>query len=173
MITVISGTNRKDSTTLGISKFCHEYLSDKVETKLLDLQHLDPEIISPDIYDDKPSSVDLMETEYLKPAEKFLFIMPEYNGGVPGILKYLIDITDIKACWYYKKAAMIGLASGRAGNLRGMDHMRNMMSYLKTLMMPDILPISSLRKEYNLQEGFVNPKTEAVVKDHLDKLIKF
>ena len=40
-------------------------------------------------------------------------VMPEYNGSFPGILKLLFDTTDIKRCWWHKKAALVGVASCR------------------------------------------------------------
>ncbi len=32
-----------------------------------------------------------MENELLIPTEKFIFIIPEYNGTFPGVLKAMID----------------------------------------------------------------------------------
>ncbi len=62
-----------------------------------------------------------IETTVLEPAQKFIFVSPEYNGSIPGVLKAMFDISDVKKTWWGKKALLTGVSTGRAGNLRGMD----------------------------------------------------
>ncbi len=70
-----------------------------------------------------------IENEILIPTQKFIFIIPEYNGTFPGVLKAMIDNSDIKKAWYHKKALLTGVSTGRAGNLRGMDHLSASLHY--------------------------------------------
>ena len=37
-----------------------------------------------------------IEKEILMPAQKFIFISPEYNGSIPGVLKCVFDISDVQ-----------------------------------------------------------------------------
>ncbi len=57
-----------------------------------------------------------IENEILIPTQKFIFIIPEYNGTFPGVLKAMIDNSDIIR--YHKKAILTGVSSGRAGNFK-------------------------------------------------------
>ena len=43
-----------------------------------------------------------------------------------------------------KKVALVGVSSGRAGNLRGMEHLTGVLHYLSMQVMPNKLPISRL-----------------------------
>ena len=45
-----------------------------------------------------------------------------------------------------KVAALIGIASGRAGNLRGMEHLTGVLNFLKMHVYPDKLPISGIKE---------------------------
>src|SRR5690606_37889552 len=124
MISIISGTNRNDSMTLRVAQLYHKMFSDKTDNvHLLSLE-------GKNVWE---RSADLLQIEQdlLIPSEKFVFVMPEYNGSFPGILKLMMDNSDIKKCWWYKKIMMVGVADGRAGNLRGMEHMTNILHYLR------------------------------------------
>ena len=92
MYTIISGTNRIGSHTEKVANEYQKILSEKninaqiFTLKDLDVLHRSPEIIK-------------MENEILVPTQKFIFIIPEYNGSYPGVLKALIDNSDIRKVW--------------------------------------------------------------------------
>ena len=95
MITIIAGTNREDSMTLRTanvykSKFA-ALTTDEVQ--LLSLEHQQ-------VWE-RGESMLALEKQFLLPAQKFVFIMPEYNASFPGVLKMMIDNSDIKKCWCY------------------------------------------------------------------------
>lgn len=113
-----------------------------------------------------------VETEILIPTQKFIFIIPEYNGSYPGVLKALIDNSDIKAVWNFKKALLTGVATGRAGNLRGMDHLSDTLHYMKMNVYYDKLPISVINKVMD-EQGHLNDETLLAVNRQLDGFIEF
>lgn len=114
-----------------------------------------------------------MEEEYLIPAEKLVFIMPEYNGSFPGILKLMIDNSDIKRAFWYKKVALVGVADGRAGNLRGLDHMTNILNYLKMQVLYNKVPISRINEEVHEEGHLLIPATEHTIRQQIKEIIDF
>src|SRR5436190_3807004 len=98
MITVISGTSRPDSNTLRIASLYQRLIQNEVEeeVRLLSLMERNVWERGPDLQQ--------LEKEFLIPADRFVFVLPEYNGSFPGILKTMLDNSDIKACWWGKKA---------------------------------------------------------------------
>lgn len=114
-----------------------------------------------------------IEQQYLIPANKFVFIMPEYNGSFPGILKVMMDNSDIKKCWWYKKAMLVGVADGRAGNLRGLDHMTNILHYLKMNILYNKVPISRINTEFDKEGKILIPATKEVINKQIDEFLKF
>ena len=113
-----------------------------------------------------------VETEIFIPTQKFIFIIPEYNGSYPGVLKALIDNSDIKTVWNFKKALLTGVATGRAGNLRGMDHLSDTLHYMKMNVYYDKLPISVVNKVMD-EQGHLNDETLLAVNRQLDGFIEF
>ena len=72
------------------------------------------------------------------------FVIPEYNGSFPGIFKAFIDASDIRSSFHGKKVCLIGVSDGRAGNLRGMDHLTNICGHMKMNVLNLKIPISSV-----------------------------
>ncbi len=144
MITIISATNRPNSSTKKIAFACLQLLEKQgVVPKLFSLEQLSPDMKFIDLYGKQSDKFQQLLEEYIILAEKFVFIIPEYNGSFPGILKLFMDAIhpDINRG---KKAALVGVSSGRAGNLRGMDHFTSILHYLSIHVHPNKLPISSV-----------------------------
>ena len=151
MITVISGSNRPGNLTKPFAEKIHEILDKKTRQKIrfLDLEKLTGEIINSEMYDGEVQSPGIIkiQDEMIMPSEKLVFVMPEYNGSYPGIVKVFIDaisVREYKKTFSGKKAGLIGVASGRAGNLRGMDHLTGVLNHIGMIVFPNKLPISSI-----------------------------
>ncbi len=165
MYTIISTTNRLGSNTLKVAKQYQAFFAEEgIQSQLYSLEDFTS------LHRDE--NFDRTESDLLIPTEKFVFIMPEYNGSFPGIFKLMLDLSDIKKCWYYKKVMLVGVANGRAGNLRGIDTMTNMCHYMKMNVYHEKLPISGI--SHQLENGnFLNPDTIQTVKNQIKGFISF
>ena len=166
MILLISGTDRPNSNTLRISNHYRNWLlENQIEHQFLSLENID---LSRD-----SQSFSEIQQSLLIPATKFILIMPEYNGTFPGIVKLMIDRSDVKACWHHKKILLTGVASGRAGNLRGMEHLTGALLYLKMHVHPDRLPISAVDRLLNEHGQIMDEETKKVIHHQLQSFIAF
>jgi chromate reductase len=166
MITIISGTNRNDSMTLRVATLYYNIMQQHTgDVHLVSL--LDKNVW------ERNSDLQEMEERFFIPSEKFAFIIPEYNGSVPGILKLMLDNSDIKNCWWYKKAMLVGIADGRAGNLRGLDHMTNILHYLKMHVLYNKIPISRINEEVDMEGNILKPATRLVIEQQIEEFLKF
>lgn len=164
--TIISATNRKDSNTLKIAEAYRDLLAERgIQARLLTLEGLN--VL------DRGEELEEVEKQFLIPADKFIFIVPEYNGSFPGILKALMDNSDIRRAWWGKKALLTGVSTGRAGNLRGLEHLTGILHYLKVSVHHNKLPISVVDKLLDEQGKLVDPATLAVIGEQLDEFISF
>lgn len=165
MYTIISATNRIGSNTLKVSKQYQQFFKEQgIDAKLLSLEDFKSF--------HRDENFNALETEYLAPASKFIFIMPEYNGSFPGVFKLMMDISDLSVCWNFKKVMLVGVANGRAGNLRGIDIMTNMCNYMKMHVFFNKLPISSVSSELE-NDVFVNEQTIQTIKSQIEGFIKY
>ncbi len=144
MITIISGTNRENNLTLKIAKAYSETLTTlKIDNQILDLSTLPEDFIFSALYGIKNDEFTQTVKKYINDVPKMVIISPEYNGSYPGILKAFIDGWDPRSIGAID-VALVGTASGRQGNARGMDHLTNVLNYLGLNVIPFKLPISKV-----------------------------
>lgn len=178
MITVIVGTNRKKSEAGNFAKRYYEIIKSKhQDVNFLHLKDVDTSVYNPDMYDNTlDQSLLKIQEDWLIPSDKFIFVIPEYNGGMPGALKMFIDAISINerpATFDGKKAAIVGVSSGRAGNLRGMEHLTGVLNYLGTIVLPNRQPYSSIYKLLDANGNITDDSTVEVIEKHVEQIIKF
>lgn len=164
--TVISGTNRPGSNTIRVAKQYYHLLQEKgLDVHFVTLEGLD--------VNSRNDQLRSLENEILIPTRKFIFVVPEYNGSFPGVLKAMIDNTDIEKVWWDKKALLTGVSTGRAGNLRGMEHLTGVLHYLKMNVHHNKLPISVVNKLLNGEKDLDDAQTLKVIGEQLNEFIRF
>jgi len=69
----------------------------------------------------------------IRAADGILFVTPEYNRSIPGVLKNAIDHASRPygdSAWAGKPAGVIGTSGGKAGTAMAQQHLRNVLAYL-------------------------------------------
>lgn len=77
-------------------------------------------------------SVIRMKAEITK-AHGLLFVTPEYNRSIPGVLKNAIDHASRpygQSAWPGKPAGVLGVSVGAVGTALAQQHLRNILAYL-------------------------------------------
>jgi len=129
MITLIVGTNRPGSNTRKVAKQIEEiYTGLKVPLHVLDLAKMPPEIFSPSSYAEKPKSFEPFSSAVLQSSGLHV-ITPEYNGSVPGVLKYFIDMLKFPESFEQRPVCFTGLAAGIWGALRPVEQLQVIFGY--------------------------------------------
>ena len=173
MVTIISSTNRPGSSTFKLAQYYQARLKEKrVEASLLSLTQLPSNLIATDLYGKRsPEFVPIQDV--ITKTEKFLFVIPEYNGSFPGVLKVFIDACSFPESFYEKKAALVGLSSGKYGNIRGIDHFTGVCHYMHLNVMSLKIHIANIRNELDAQGNLHKEDTLKFVNEQIDKFIKF
>ena len=166
MYTIISGTNRINSHSEKVAKLYQTILKEKgIDAAIFSL--IDIDVLN------RSEKFEEVEKELMIPSEKFIFIIPEYNGTFPGVLKAMIDITDVKKVWWGKKALLTGVSTGRAGNLRGMDQLTGSLNHMKVIVHHNKLPLSTIDKMMDADGNITKPDALQSIEQQLSEFIKF
>jgi len=178
MITIIVGTNRNKSEAGKFAKHYEEALVNQGQNvNFIHLKDISPHLYHAEMYDEPLDEYLLkLQDEIMIPTEKFIFVIPEYNGGMPGALKLYIDALSIRLrneTFSGKKAAIVGVSAGRAGNLRGMEHLTGVLNYLNTTVLPNRQPYSSIHKIMNKAGELIDEGSNKVLKQHVEQIINF
>ncbi|MDZ7879707.1 MAG: NAD(P)H-dependent oxidoreductase [Saprospiraceae bacterium] len=180
MITIISGTNRKDGLTHVLAQHYATIMQSKTKEsiKLLSLEDIPIAYFGSEMYkkDTLTEAFISIEETYMIPADKLFFVIPEYNGSFPGILKLFIDACSIRskmAIFKGKKAGLVGLATGRAGNIRGLEHFSSIMMFMGVTVLPNLLPISGFNKVMDTDKNIVDVGTLSAIDKQIDEFLRF
>jgi chromate reductase, NAD(P)H dehydrogenase (quinone) len=129
-IAVIVGSLRRDSfnrkLAQGLSKLA------PAEFKLKELQIDDLPLYNQDDDANQAPSVNRLKSE-IAGSKGLLFVTPEYNRSIPGVLKNALDNASRpygQSAWAGKPAGVIGVSVGAIGTAVAQQHLRNILAYL-------------------------------------------
>lgn len=173
MTLIVSATNRLNSNTLIVSKYYQKILKQKGEdVQILSLADLPERLIVTDLYKNRSAEF-LPIQELVNKAAKILFVIPEYNGSFPGVLKIFIDACDFPNSFTGKKAALVGHSSGKYGNIRGVDHFTGICHYIGLDVLPLKIHLTHIHKELDENGDLTHADTIKFCHEQIDKFIKF
>ncbi|MGZ4035115.1 MAG: NADPH-dependent FMN reductase [Bacteroidia bacterium] len=173
MITIISATNRPNSNTLKIAKNYSQLMGKQgVESKVLSLESLPSDFINTDMYGKRSKIFQQLLDEFIIPVQKFVIVVPEYNGSYAGILKTFLDSIspDLNRG---KKVVLVGVSAGRAGNVRGLDHLTSVLHYLGMHVHPNKLPISNVLPFFDENGILKDENTIKVLEKQIAEMLKW
>ena len=147
-IVVVCGTNREGALSRLLAKEVVLTYRDKVDSvDLLDMNELPPEILQPSCYNEQPQPVAELVERFLK-SDGVVFVVPEYNGSYPGILKLFIDMLPFPQGFDSRPCAFIGLAAGQFKSLRAVEHFQQVAGYRNAYLYPRRLFIGDSFKQF-------------------------
>ena len=173
MITIISSTNRPGSSTLKLARYYQKRLLEKgQEARVLSLEDLPATLIATDLYGKRSEGFKPIQ-DIITKTDKFIFVIPEYNGSFPGVLKVFMDACDFQSSFYEKKAALVGLSSGKYGNIRGIDHFTGVCHYMHLHVLSLKIHISAINSELDTGGNIFKADTLRFTDEQIDKFIAF
>ena len=134
---IISGTNRPGSNSLKISKLMQNIYKELGETtEIIDLQEFKLGDLDGTQYsNNKPVWLEEANKK-IKNSDGLLFVVPEYNGSMPGVLKLFIDHLEYPGVFIHRPVSFIGLGGMFAG-LRPVEHCQQVFGYRNSFIFPD------------------------------------
>ena len=108
----------------------------------------------------------------IREADAVLFVTPEYNYSIPGVLKNAIDWASRPygdSAWSGKPAAVMGASIGSIGTARAQYHLRQMMVFLNMFPVnqPEVM-IGNASERFDAEGNLTDEKT----KEYIGQLLK-
>ena len=70
-------------------------------------------------------------------ASGLIVVTPEYNGSMPGVLKYFIDLLEFPESFEHRPVCFVGLAAGMWGALRPVEQLQAIFGYRNAHIFPE------------------------------------
>ena len=146
MLTIVVGTNRPGSNSRKVAAELESiYAALKVPFRVLDLAQLPQEIFSPASYGEKPKSFQPFADAVLQSSGLHV-VTPEYNGGIPGVLKYFIDMLKFPESFERRPVCFTGVAAGIWGALRPVEQLQAIFGYRNAYIFPERVFLPTIHK---------------------------
>jgi chromate reductase len=129
-IVVLVGSLRKDSLNRQLASAIQAMAPDEFTFEQLRIDDLPPYNQDDDA---KPAAAVRRLKGKIAVAQGVLFVTPEYNRSLPGVLKNAIDHASRpygKSVWEGKPAGVVGASIGAPGSSMAQQHLRNILAYL-------------------------------------------
>jgi chromate reductase len=110
----------------------------------------------------------------LAAAQGLLFVTPEYNRSIPGVLKNAIDHASRpygKNSWSGKPAGVVGVSVGAAGTCMAQQHLRNVLAHMDvpTLGQPEVF--LHAKEGLFAADGSIGEASRAFLQAWMDKYL--
>jgi len=149
-------------------------------------QALAPEGTKVDIFDigkiplfnqdeEQKPNPDLAEfKKQIRAADAILFVTPEYNYSIPGVLKNAIDAASRPygdSAWSGKPVAIMGASVGNFGTARAQYHLRQTFVFLNMypINQPEVM-ISNAAKRFDQEGNLIDKNTASLIEQLLQNL---
>ena len=172
MIVIISGTNRPGSNTRKVTTHVEKaYTALGLPVRVLDLAELPPEVFLPSAYEKSPAAFQPFIAAILA-ADGLVVVTPEYNGSLPGVLKYFIDLLPFPESFDQRPVCFVGLAAGLWGAMRPAEHLQQIFAYRNGIVFPERVYLPGVNNHLG-ENGGLSPVMEKHLRAQAEKFARF
>ena len=170
-IAVIVGSLRKDSFNRKLATALARLAPPELAFKQLEIGDLP--LYNQDDDGDQAASVKRLKAE-VAAADGLLFVTPEYNRSMPGVLKNALDNASRpygQSAWAGKPAGVIGVSVGAAGTALAQQHLRNVLAYLDVPTLGQPEAFIQAREGLFDEHGNIGPDSRKFLQGWMDRYV--
>lgn len=170
----IAGSLRRDSYNRGTLKAAAGLVPDGVTLETFDLAGIP--LFNEDDEKNPPAKVVELKAR-VRAADAVLFVTPEYNYSVPGVLKNAIDWASRPygdSAWDSKPAGIMGASVGTLGTARAQYHLRQVGVFLNLHFMnqPEVM-IAGAAQRFDSSGNLTDDETRDRIRKYMAALAKW
>ncbi len=171
-ILVISGSLRANSYNTALARAAAQRAPEGTEVALYEglgeLPLYDADLDS----EDAPKSVQEFRRA-IREADALLFVTPEYNGSISGVLKNAVDWASRPrgdAALWSKTAAVAGATTGQYGAIWAQQDLRRVLGVAGARVIEGELPVAKAQTVFDEEGRLLDPLLGERLRKHLENL---
>lgn len=175
-IAVLVGSLRKESINRKMANFLISIAPSTLSMAIVEIGHLP--LYNQDLDDEnKPSTAWIEFRHQVKSCAGVLFVTPEYNRSVPGVLKNAIDVGSRpygQSVWSKKPGAVISVSPGAIGGFGANHHLRQSLVFLDvpTLQQPESY-VGNAAELFTKEGDITNENTKKFLQGFIDSFAQW
>ncbi len=168
----IAGSLRRQSYNRAALRAATQLAPEGATVDIFEIDGIPP--FSEDDEQNPPAKVVEMKSR-IREADAVLFVTPEYNYSIPGVLKNAIDWASRPygdSAWSGKPVAIMGASVGSIGTARAQYHLRQVMVFLDMfpLNQPEVM-IGAAHERFDAEGNLTDEETREYVRRLLQSLV--
>jgi chromate reductase, NAD(P)H dehydrogenase (quinone) len=168
----IAGSLRKQSYNRAALRAAQQIVPDGATLETFDLDGIP--LYNQDLNDTPPERVRELKAQ-VRAADAILFVTPEYNFSIPGVLKNAIDWASRangENAWAGKPVAVMGVSTGLLGAARAQYHLRQVFVFLDMhpVNKPEVM-IAKAAEKFDASLQLTDPQARDLVAKLLTALV--
>ena len=140
----------------------------------IDLKIIDPakiELPFPGMGNGSPA-LNLMQN-MVSEAAGILLATPEYHGSYSSVMKLVIENLGFPNALSGKPVALLGVAAGRIGAIKALEHLRSVCSHVGAIVLPGPISVAGVQQVFDEQGNCLNQGVEQEIRSLAGKLVEY
>ena len=106
-------------------------------------------------------------------ATGVIFATPEYHGSFSSIIKLVIENLGFPSVLAGKPVALLGVAAGRIGAIKSLEHLRGVCSHVGALVLPALVSVANVQQVFDAQGHCLDPAVEKQIRSVAGNLLSY
>jgi NAD(P)H-dependent FMN reductase len=98
---------------------------------------------------------------------------PEYHGSFSAMTKLIIENLGFPSVLKGKPVALVGVAAGRIGAIKSLEHLRGVCAHVGALVLPGAISIAGVQSAFDEEGRCIDPNTETALRGVSTSLLTF
>ena len=168
-IVSISGTSRPNNYTSRALAVVNDELRDHgLDVDLIDAREL--HLAFPDT--GRSDDAERLRAA-VRAATGVVLATPEYHGSFSAMTKLVIENLGFPSALRDKPVALVGVAAGRIGAVKSLEHLRSVCAHVGAIVMPGAVSVASVQNAFDAEGNCTNAAVEAMLRSAAESLTKF
>lgn len=109
----------------------------------------------------------------LKEADGVILATPEYHGSFSSLMKMTIENMGYPSALKGKPVGLLGVAGGRIGAVKSLEHLRNVCAHIGALVLPGAVSIPNIRSVFDEVGNCLDPEAEELIRKVATRMVKY
>ena len=170
-IVTILGSVRQNNNSAKALEIIHHELSELNDVEFETIDPREYDLSLPGINNDSGDQTRLNET--LKDADGILISSPEYHGSFSSTIKLILDNLNYPSLLKEKPIALMGVASGKIGAIKSLEHLRSVASHMGAIVLPGPVSIANVGDVFDNVGNILDEKIEYRIRKLARNLVQY
>ncbi len=141
------------------------YLADEFEGRGVEVDVIDPAELNLSLpgMPAGDSRADELQSR-IKEATGVVLATPEYHGTLSSVMKLTIENMGFPSVLAGKPIALLGVAAGRIGAIKALEHLRCVASHVGGIVLPGPVSVAGVQAYFDAEGRINDPKSEATIR---------